>query len=288
MNIRRLQRVQRALDFIEAHLNEPLTLSCVAERVHVSEYHFARIFRAATGASVMSYIRRRRLSESAHLLRQSDDTVLSIAIATGFGSGEAYSRAFNSCFGINPAAYRSNAEQYQLPLQRKHVMNNENFELAPPEFKALDAFYLVGCADEFEPGQTEGISELWQKFAPRIHTVRNAVGEATYGLCSPPDAAAKDPERFRYIASVRTENLDEIPEGMVGAHVPARNYAVFEYSDGIGPALPRTLQYIFGEWLPDSTFEADGADFEYYDDKFDPATGTGTFYIYVPVRQARR
>ena len=74
---------------------------------------------------------------------------------------------------------------------------------------------------------------------------------------------------------------------MVGGHVPARNYAVFEYSDGVGPALPRTLQYSFGEWLAGSKFEADGPDFEYYDEKFDPPTGTGTFYIYVPIRETQ-
>lgn len=153
-----------------------------------------------------------------------------------------------------------------------------------PSMRSLDALNIIGCAGEFQPGATQEIGALWAAFAPRIAEVRNRRGMATYGLClmPPPESAVSD--RFTYVAGVDSQALDDIPEGMSGHEVPARNYAVFAHQAGIGPELPKTLDYIFGKWLPDSGYVQDGADFEYYDERFNPVTGQGTFFIYVPVR----
>jgi AraC-like DNA-binding protein len=64
------ERMQRALDQIEASLSEPTTLSLIAEASHFSPYHFARLFRAMFDDSVMNYVRKRRLSHAAHLLKE--------------------------------------------------------------------------------------------------------------------------------------------------------------------------------------------------------------------------
>lgn len=93
------------------------------------------------------------------------------------------------------------------------------------------------------------------------------------------------PRQIFYIAAVRVDRLDDIPKGMMGIELPVREYAIFKYDGGIGPELPRTMQAIFGEWLPNSEFELDGADFEYHDYKFDPESGSGRFYIYVPIKR---
>jgi predicted transcriptional regulator YdeE len=118
-----------------------------------------------------------------------------------------------------------------------------------------------------------------------MQEVECRVGSATYGICCPLEAAGDDQEKFTYVAAVAAAHLDDIPHGMVGIEVPDRDYEVFAYDGGIGPALPETVRYIFGDWLPNSGFVQDGYDFEYYDDRFDPQTDTGTFFIYVPVKR---
>ena len=156
-----------------------------------------------------------------------------------------------------------------------------------PGFEDREAFFAVGCAGEFRPGATQDIGRLWSHFVPRMHEVAGRVGEATYGICCPSgEASEKDPERFTYVAAVETKSLEAIPADMVGVEVPARHYAVFAYDGGLGPNLPKTMQYIFGEWLPESGYVLDGYDFEYYDDDFDPQTNVGTFYIYVPIKRS--
>lgn len=154
-----------------------------------------------------------------------------------------------------------------------------------PTFERRDHILAVGCAGEFHPGATDDIGALWGRFVPRINEIPGRVGTATYGICCLPEAGPHEPERFTYVAAVEVESLNDIPNGMTGLELPAHEYAVFTYTRGVGPELPKAMQHIFGEWLPNSDFELDGADFEYYGDAFDPTTLSGTILIYLPIKR---
>jgi AraC family transcriptional regulator len=154
-----------------------------------------------------------------------------------------------------------------------------------PTFEQRERILAVGCAGEFHPGATEDIGALWDRFVPQMADIPGRVGAATYGICCQPEEGQQEPGRFTYIAAVEVENLNGIPDGMTGIELPAHEYAVFAYSDGIGPELPKAMEYIFGEWLPSSEYELDGTDFEYYGDDFDPATLSGTILIYLPIKR---
>ena len=81
--------------YIAAHLQEPITASDVAKAAGYSQYHAARIFKEETGLSPFEYIRRQRLTASAHALRASDQKVLNIALDFVFSSHEGFTRAFS-------------------------------------------------------------------------------------------------------------------------------------------------------------------------------------------------
>ncbi len=291
MNAHLARRLDRALDLIERELHRSLTLADIAAAAHLSEFHFARTFRALSGHSVMEYLRRRRLQHAVDLLSTAPATsVLELALACGFGSSEAFTRAFRREYGIAPSTFRRNLGTLQLHRHRRLNMHEVHWETpAPPTFVELPEFVAIGLADEFEPGQTERIGNLWSRFVPQIDQVPRRIGsDVTYGICCPHDSCpadeARESDRFTYVAAVRVADLDDIPRGMTGVQVPAARYAVFCHAHGIGPALVRTMRYIFGEWLPASGLELAGTDFEYYDSRFSPATGTGEFFIYVPVK----
>lgn len=288
MNAHFARRLDRALDLIERELHQPLTLADIAAAAHLSEYHFARTFRALSGHSVMDYLRRRRLQHAIDLLEAAPGTtVLELALACGFGSNEAFTRAFRREYGIAPSTYRRNLGTLRLHRHRRLTMEQTHWDTpAPPTFVELPAFLAIGLADEAEPGQTERIGNVWTRFVPLMDAVPGRIGnDVNYGICCPLEDA-RESDRFTYIAAVRVGSLDDIPRGMTGVQVPAARYAVFGHAHGIGPALVRTMRYIFGEWLPTSGMELAGMDFEYYDSRFSPATGTGEFFIYVPVRPA--
>ena len=100
------RRIAHALEHIASHLGEPLSTREIAKVAHLSPWHFHRVFRAVTGATLGDVIRAMRLESGASALRNSDLTVTRIALDCGYESGEALSRAFRRHFGMSPSHYR--------------------------------------------------------------------------------------------------------------------------------------------------------------------------------------
>src|ERR1700690_3767217 len=108
---------QKALWFIEGHLAEELTLDEVAAIGGVSRFHMVRAFAAATGFSVMRYVRVRRLSEAARALADGAPDILKLGLDADYGSHEAFTRAFRDHFGATPETVRGLACLDHLKLQ---------------------------------------------------------------------------------------------------------------------------------------------------------------------------
>ncbi len=101
-------RMHRVVAYIDRHLDQPLDLYTLAEVAHFSPFHFHRLFSAWMGETLGDYLRRRRAEVAAmRLAAQPLSTVLNIALSVGFGSAEAFARAFRSRFGCSPTAWRT-------------------------------------------------------------------------------------------------------------------------------------------------------------------------------------
>lgn len=102
-----MRRVNRAMDYIDAHLAEPIRLKQLAAQAHFSPYHFVRVFTAITGETPASHLRRLRLARAALLLYGwPNASILEIALATGFQSAPVFARAFRLEFGMSASAWR--------------------------------------------------------------------------------------------------------------------------------------------------------------------------------------
>src|SRR5262249_27309148 len=99
--------VQKALWFVESHSREPISLEEIASACKVSSFHLTRAFAAGTGLSLMRYVRARRLSEAARRLAEGADDILAVALDAGYGSHEAFTRAFAGHFVLTPEQVRS-------------------------------------------------------------------------------------------------------------------------------------------------------------------------------------
>src|SRR3984893_17905139 len=99
--------VERALWFIENRISGDISLQAIAASAGVSSHHLARTFGAATGQSLMRYARGRRLSEAAHALTAGAPDILGVALSAGYGSHEAFTRAFHEQFGVTPKSCRA-------------------------------------------------------------------------------------------------------------------------------------------------------------------------------------
>ena len=98
--------VEQVNAYVEAHLEEGITLEQLAECVHVSKYHFLRKFKELTGVTAHAFVMNKRLIRACELL-QKGESVTTAYQKAGFGDYSVFLRNFRDAFGISPSKYRS-------------------------------------------------------------------------------------------------------------------------------------------------------------------------------------
>ena len=98
---------RRVFDFVEAHLDQPLTIEDLADVADLSAYHFARMFRKTVGEAPHKFVLRQRIERAMELLRDDRASVAEIALATGFSSQAHLTTRFSHFTGLTPAKYRN-------------------------------------------------------------------------------------------------------------------------------------------------------------------------------------
>ena len=273
---------QKALWFIESHLAGELTLDEISDVAGVSRFHTVRSFAAATGLSVMRYVRARRLSEAARLLAAGAPDILNVALDADYGSHEAFTRAFRDQFGLTPETVRSLACIDDIKLQEPIQMDSSFIEnLASPRFEVPKPLLVAGLGERYNHDNGAGIPSQWQRFHQVIDDIPRRIGKVAYGVCCNGDDAGN----FDYIAGVEVSDFSDLPRPFFCVRIPEQRYAVFTHHDHIS-TIRRTINTIWNQWLPASGLKvADAPNFERYDENFDSVTGNGGFEIWVPVRE---
>ena len=113
----------RALWYVESHLDTDVSLEAVAESAGVSRFHLSRAFTASIGQALASYSRARRLSVAARKLLNGAPDILSVALDAGYGSHEAFTRAFRQHFALTPDQFRTRGSEDTSLLQEPLQMN---------------------------------------------------------------------------------------------------------------------------------------------------------------------
>ena len=99
--------------FIDEHAGEALSLDRLADRAHLSKYHFARVFQEATGRSPWSYVVEARIRRAKVLLRDDDLPLSQIALEAGFCDQSHLTNAFKKAEGKTPGQYRQERKNLQ-------------------------------------------------------------------------------------------------------------------------------------------------------------------------------
>ncbi len=99
--------IAKAREFIDQNLSEPLPLALVARKAGLSESHFCRVFREATGLTLTDYVNRRRIQWAKKELLKSETRISEIAFLIGYQSLSQFNRSFARVTGLSPSRYRS-------------------------------------------------------------------------------------------------------------------------------------------------------------------------------------
>lgn len=100
------ERIDDVKKYIRDHIDEPLTREALADVAGFSVPHFHRIFTAQIGENIASYVRRVRLERAGRKLRMGAVDITEVALAAGYDSHAAFSRAFKQQYGLSPSEFR--------------------------------------------------------------------------------------------------------------------------------------------------------------------------------------
>jgi AraC family transcriptional regulator len=271
---------EKALWYIEGHFAGTLCLDDVAQAAGVSRYHLVRAFASLTGRSVMRYVRARRLSEAARRLAEGAPDILTVALEAGYGSHEAFTRAFRDQFGLPPESVRAQRRIDVLDLVEPNLIDYTPVStLEPPRFEQGHSLLIAGLGKRYPIENSSGIPAQWQPFLPYLENGPEQVRSVAYGVSH----NFSDDDHFDYIAGMAIADTASLPADFTSLRIPKHRYAVFNHRDHISLCY-RLKHTIWNEWLPTSGLQVASAPFfERYDEHFDTATGMGVVELWIPI-----
>jgi AraC family transcriptional regulator len=269
-----------AVWYIESHLSGDLSLEAVADVAGVSRFHLSRAFSVTTGFGLAAYVRARRLSEAARTLAAGAPDILAIALDTGYGSHEAFTRAFRQHFGVTPEALRERATLTGLDFREPITMDhNTSAAIAPPRIVRSEALLIFGLGQRHYRSNA-GIPSQWDRFLPYLGQIPGQVGREAYGVVCNCD----DEGSVEYVCGVQVREFPVEPADFTRLRIPPQTYAVFDHRDHVS-TVSVTWEAIWNHGLSDNGYKAaDGPSFEKYGEAFDGRTGLGGFEIWIPVQ----
>jgi len=107
-------RILRALDYIEAHLSNDISLDDLAAAAAMSRFHFARAFHKAVGVPPYAYVVARRIERAKELLRTTRFSITEIAWQTGYANPAKFAVQFRKLTGATPGAWRAGTEKSKM------------------------------------------------------------------------------------------------------------------------------------------------------------------------------
>lgn len=263
---------------LESRSREPLGLEELSSVTGRSKSYLSRIFPLVTGHSVTGYLRARRLSEAARQLADGAPDILSVALDAGYGSHEAFTRAFRDQFGVTPQAVRQRRSLSGLMLVEPLRMDTRSSaSVQPPRFETRQEMHFAGISERHKMSMPVGIPEQWRRFQPYIGNIDGTIAGAAYGLVG--DMTGDD--MFDYVVAVEARAGIDLPPELTMVSVPALRWARFPHSGHVS-SIRETIA-ASEQWLSANGHEPSEAMYsfiEYYGPGFDARTGSGDIEIW--------
>jgi len=191
------REIQMALDYIEVHLGDQLTVDEISKAVGFSKFYFHRTFQDEVGIPIYDYIKKRRLASAASALLNTNASILEIALMSHFESQEAFTRAFKSVYGLPPGRYR-------LAIQNL-MIGDINME----KQNDINGWIITGTAPEkYQMGTDHAIYHMGSKSAMMRSVAENYENGEYATIMQQISAKAFTGKRMRFSGFVKTQNVE--------------------------------------------------------------------------------
>jgi AraC family transcriptional regulator len=256
-----LERLNQALEHIERRLDQQVDVAELARIAATSEYHLRRMFSALAGMPLSEYIRRRRLTVAGAEVLAGRGSLLEIAVRYGYGSGEAFARAFRAMHGVGPGeARRTGAALVSQPRLTFRLTVEGSGSM---RYRIVDRpdFSVVGLKARVplvHTGPNQAIIDFVRGIDPqvleRLEKLSDQEPQGIVAVCDDLDPSRAEGTELDYYHGVITSAA--APDGTTVLPVPAGTWAVFTTSGPAPQAIQELWRDVFTEWFASNPYRS--------------------------------
>ncbi len=255
-----LERLNDAMEHIEAHLGERIEAADLARIAMTSEYHFRRMFSALAGLPLGEYVRRRRMTVAgAEVLAAPDRTLLEVAVRYGYDTGEGFARAFRAVHGVGPGEARRTGAVLRSQQRLTFRLVVEGSSAMRYRLVEKNAFRVVGKKTRVplihegpNPAIAQFIRGIGREALERIATLSDQEPAGIVGVSDQLDPSRAEGTELDYYHGVVSGA--EPPGDLDALDVPAGTWAVFENEGEFPQALQYLWRDVFTQWFPSNPY----------------------------------
>lgn len=245
------------VDLVEQSHDETLDVTRFAREHGTTEYHLRRMFSALAGMPLSEYVRRRRMTLAAADLVRGEPNLLEVAVRYGYGSVEAFGRAFRAVHSTSPAEVRRHGGPLSTQPMLRFRLSVEGSVPMDVTITDRPAFTLAGHAARvplIHVGVNPHIQAHIASIAPEEHGRLKSLGDTepagilavTAGL--EPDAP--EGAELTYLHAVALRAATAVPADLDSLPVEAGTWAVFHSSGPFPDTLQQTYAATATDWFP--------------------------------------
>ncbi|MCL2159942.1 MAG: AraC family transcriptional regulator [Oscillospiraceae bacterium] len=277
-----LTQLNRAMAYIESHIEDDMALADVSSVTAYSPYHFGRLFYYIADMPLSEYIRKRKLSLAAMKLQNGSDKVIDLAVMYGYDSADSFTRAFVKQHGATPTAARKPGVNLIIFPPLTFQIKIEGVQAMNVRIEQKESFEVVGVERRFKNDETDKISGFWdEKFKDgSLERLKKQIKRNDLiGVCGHMDEQKGD---FLYMIALFAEESSNT-DGFSLIKAPAATWAIFRSEEfeqnPYGAEIAKLFQNAYKEWLPSSGYDKiEGRDGEIYDMEIYGVTEKGKFF----------
>lgn len=256
-----IAELNRLVERVERHLADELDVAALATGLGSTEYHLRRMFSSLAGMPLSEYIRRRRMTLAAGDVLGgavgSGDELLAIAVRYGYGSTEAFGRAFRAVHGITPADARRDGGPLRTQPQLRFRLTVEGNTTMPTRITDRPAFRLLGHAARVplihrgaNPHIQAHIAGLPATEHLRLKQLSDTEPAGLLQVSADVDPDYTEGSELTYLHGVAVTETTAAPEDLDAIEVPAGTWAVFRVAGPYPEALQTAWAATATDWFP--------------------------------------
>jgi AraC family transcriptional regulator len=251
-----IAELNRLVELVEVRLDDGLDVAVLATELGTTEYHLRRMFSSLAGMPLSEYIRRRRMTVAAADILGGDD-LLSIAVRYGYGSNEAFGRAFRSVHGVSVSDIRRDGGPLRTQPQLRFHLTVEGNMTMDTRITDRPGFRLVGHAtrvplihEGVNPHIQAHIASLPASEHSRLKALSDAEPAGLLQVSADVDPDYTEGTELTYLHGVAVTGTDPVPDDLDAIDVPAGTWAVFRTEGEYPAALQEAWAATATDWFP--------------------------------------